>query len=177
MHRPPAANPLGFWHLRTTENARIQNPADPRWMVIAPWEHDYLIWSLHHLVELGYADAAKPRDSLLRWRVGSLSNPGDFDPAMAAPYRMVVGRRGKNGQIIYYDDWKTLAAENARLYEPEMPNYGNSYAYSARAAVVCGVDGGFPRASEALGQIERLLPNHRQVMAREPFWAIRPAPR
>ena len=24
-------------------------------------------------------------------------------------------------------------------------------------------------------KIERLLPNHRQVMAREPFWAIRPA--
>ena len=93
---------------------------------------------------------------------------------MAAPYRMVVGRRSKDGQIIYYDDWKTLAAENARLYEPEMPNYGNSYAYSARAAVVCGVDGGFPGASEALEQIERLLPNHRQVMAREPFWAIRP---
>ncbi len=174
MYGSPAANPLGFWHLRTTENARIQNPADPRWMVIAPWEHDYLIWSFHHLVELGYPDAAKPRDSLLRWRVGSLVNPAAFDPAMAAPYRMVVGRRRADGQIIYYDDWKTLAAENARLYKPEMPNYGNSYAYSARAAVVCGVDGGFPKASEALQQIERLLPNHRRVMAREPFWAIRP---
>jgi hypothetical protein len=172
MYRPPAANPLGFWHLRTTEDARIQNPADPRWMVIAPWEHDYLIWSFHHLVELGYPDAAKPRDSLLRWRVGTLTNTADFDPAMAAPYRMVVGRQTEDDQIIYYDDWKTLAAENARLYEPEMPNYGNSYAYSARAAVVCGVDGGFPKASEALQQIERLLPNHRQVMARQPFWAI-----
>ena len=37
-------------------------PANPRWMIMAPWEHDYLTWSLHHLVELGYPEAAKCRD-------------------------------------------------------------------------------------------------------------------
>ena len=68
MYGPPEYNKLGFWAARTVADARIQNPANPRWMVTAPWEHDYLIWSLHHLTELGYADAGKPRDFELRWR-------------------------------------------------------------------------------------------------------------
>jgi hypothetical protein len=36
------------------------------------------------------------------------------------------------------------------------------------------VDGGFPGAHEALAVLESLLPGHRDVMAREPFWAIVP---
>ncbi|NQT38020.1 MAG: hypothetical protein HQ581_11050 [Planctomycetes bacterium] len=170
----PESNKLGFWGLRTVENARIQNPADPNWMVVAPWEHDYLIWSLHHLVELGYADAARVRDVLLRWRVGMLTNSPDFDPQMATPYRMAVGRRTPEGKIVVFDDWKQIGRENARLYQPGLPGGGNGYAYSARAAVVCGVDGGFPKAAEALKCLEEMLPDHRQVMARQPYWAIVP---
>jgi len=176
MLGPPEFNKLGAWGLRTTEDARIQNPANPRWMVIAPWEHDYLIWSLHHLVELGYADAAPPRDFLLRLRVGTLVHPADYDPHLAAPYRMVVGEKNAAGQIVVYDDWKTLGRENARLSKPEVPDCANCYGHSARAAVVCGIDGGFPQAREALQQIEALLPNCRQVMARDPYWAIVPRP-
>ena len=62
MYGPPEYNKLGFWGARTVEDARIGNAANPCWMITAPWEHDYLIWSLHHLTELGYADAARPRD-------------------------------------------------------------------------------------------------------------------
>lgn len=60
-----------------------------------------------------------------------------------------------------------------------LPNYGNSYAYSARAAVICGIDAGFPRAREALERLDAHLPNHRQVVAVNPAWAIVPrqAPR
>ena len=172
MYGPPEYNKLGFWGPRTTADARIQNPADPDWMITAPWEHDYLIWSLHHLAELGYRDAAKPRDFLLRWRVGMLTHPKDFDPKMAAPYRMVVGRRISDGGTRFYDDWKQLALENARLYGPGLPGGGNGYAYSARAALICGVDGGFPGADRALKTLETLLPGRRETMARQPHWAI-----
>ena len=75
MYGPPEYNKLGFWGARTVEDARIGDAANPRWMITAPWEHDYLIWSLHHLTELGYADAAKPRDFELRWQVGALPAP------------------------------------------------------------------------------------------------------
>lgn len=40
--------------------------------------------------------------------------------------------------------------ENARLSKPGLTNYGGGYSYSARAAVICGIDGGFPKARQAL---------------------------
>ena len=179
MYGPPEYNRMGFWGIRTTSDARIQNPANPKWMVIAPWEHDYLIWSLHHLVELGWPDAGKVRDFLLRWRVGTLTHAPDFDPLRAAPYRMAVGewegqRRTPSYKVTFYEDWKKLGAENARLNKPGLPNYGGSYAYSARAAVVCGVDAGFPGAERALEWLDAHLPGHRKKMAADPAFAIVP---
>ena len=174
MYGPPEFNRLGAWGLRTVEDARIQNPANPRWLITAPWEEDYLLWSLHHLVELGWREAARPRDFLLRLRVGLLTHAPDFDPRLATPYRLVVGEKGPDGKPGVFDDWKILGRENTKLSKPDVPNYGNSYAYSARAALVCGVDGGFSGAREALAVLEQMLPGHREVMAREPYWAITP---
>lgn len=174
MYGPPEYNKIGAWGIRTTTSARIQQPANPGWMILAAWENDYLIWSLHHLVELGYADAARCRDFMLRLRVGALTNAPDFDPMLAAPYRFVVGEQAADKKVLFYEDWKRLGTENARLSKPGLPNYGNSYAYSARAAAVCGADGGFPKAREALKILEDRLPNHRQVMGRDPTWAIVP---
>jgi len=132
------------------------------------------MWSLHHLVELGYPEAAKPRDYLLRWRVGSLTNAPDFDPMLAAPYRLVVGERKPDKSTLFYTDWKALGRENARLSRPGLPTGGNGYAYSARAALVCGVDGGFPKAREALAWLDANLADRRKVLARNPSWAIIP---
>ncbi len=174
MYGPPEYNKRGFWGIRSTKNARIQNPANPNWMIIAPWEHDYLMWSLHHLVELGCAEAAKPRDFLLRWRVGALTNAPDFNPMLATPYRFVVGEQAPGGKVLFYESWKQLGEENARLSKPGLGHYGNSHTYSARAAVVCAVDAGFPKAREALKWLDSHLPNRRQVMARDPSWAIVP---
>ena len=174
MYGPPEYNKIGAWGVRTVEDARIQNPANPNWLITAPWEEDYLLWSLHHLVELGYAEAARPRDFLLRLRVGMLTHAPDFDPMLATPYRLVVGERTADKKVVFYEDWKKLGQENARLSKPGLPNYGNSYAYSARAAVICGIDAGFPRAAEALKWLDANLPNHRRVMAENPAWAIVP---
>jgi len=180
MYGPPACNKLGWWGIRTVGDARIQNAANPNWMVIAPWEHDYLMWSLHHLVELGYADAGKVRDFLLRWRVGTLTNEPDFDPLLAAPYRMAVGERGEDPgkKVTFYEDWKTVGAENRRLIgKGGLPNYGGSYAYSARGAVICGIDGGFPKARDALKALDDRLPGFRDKLTAEPSWAIVPRSR
>ena len=174
MLGPPEYNRMGFWGIRSTQNARIQNPANPDWMVIAPWEHDYLMWSLHHLVELGWTEAGRARDFLLRWRVGALTHAPDFDPLLATPYRFVVGDRAAGGEVTFYEDWKRLGRENARLSKPGLPNYGCSYAYSARAACVCGMDAGFPKSGEAAGVLEANLPDFKNVMAKNPIWAILP---
>jgi len=174
---PPQANTMGFHGLRSMSNARIKNPANPNWLVMVPWEHDYLIWSLHHATELGYPEARGVRDFLLRWRVGTLTNEPDFDPRRAAQYRMVVGERDpKTGKVTLYEDWKRLQAENVRLAaKARLPNYAGSYAYSARGAVVCGVDAGFPKAREALARLEKELPGWHEKLAGHPTWAIMPS--
>ena len=170
---------MGFHGLRSMANARINNPANPNWLVMVPWEHDYLIWSLHHAVELGYPEAGGIRDFLLRWRVGTLTHAPDYDPKRAAQYRMVVAERDpKTKEVTIYEDWKKLQAENVRLSaKAGLPNYGGSYAYSARAAVVCSVDAGFPKAVEALKTLEGLLPGYRKELADYPVWPIVPKPR
>jgi hypothetical protein len=176
----PDANKLGFWGLRTVADARIQNPANPRWMITAPWEHDYLMWSLHHLTELGFADAAKPRDFEFRWRVGAFTHPREFPPVMGAPYRMAVGELGPDRKVIFYDDWRKLAEENVKLSPlPKTGKIRPSYDYSAYLALVCAVDAGFPKAAEALKTLLEVSGGFQGMLA-EPAWRIvprRPSPR
>jgi len=175
MYGPPEYNRMGFWHPRDVNDARIPNPANPRWMLMVWWEHDYLIWSLHHLCELGYTDAAKPRDFLLRWRVGSFTNPAEFDPRLSAPYRIVIGEMGPNKKIVFYESWKQLAEENLKFgLKPELPTYGGSYTYSARMAVTCGVDAGFPKAGKALDWLNQHLPKVSEALTADPVFALAP---
>jgi hypothetical protein len=175
MYGPPESNTMGFNHWRTMADARVANPANPRWLAMVWWEHDYLLWSLHHLTELGFADAAKPRDFLLRWRVGSFIHPDEFDPRLSAPYRIVVGESVPGDKPIFYQDWKKLAEENIKFgNKPELPTYGGSYSYTARMAVACAVDAKFPGADEALRVFEKLLPDWRRQLTSDPTFAISP---
>lgn len=159
---------------RTPGPSRYPDAANPQWMITAPWEHDFLIWSLHHLTELGYAEAARPRDFELRWRVGVFTHPEDYDPLLGAPYRMVVGEMGPDKKVRFYEDWKKLGEENAKLTrvvpgaKPRI-----AYDYSAYLALVCGVDAGFPQAAEALKVLlDRTGGFH--GMLEDPAWRITP---
>jgi len=173
MYGPPEYNKMGFWGIRTVSDARIQNAANPNWMVTAPWEHDFLIWSLHHLTELGWAEAARPRDFELRWRVGAFVHPQQYDPRLAAPYRMVVGEMGADKKVTFYDDWVTLGRENARLTKPPQGKSNPAYDYSAHIALVSAVDAGFPRAEEALKVLLELTGGYTGYLA-DPAWRIVP---
>ena len=50
------------------------------------------------MYELGWQEAARSRDFLLRLRVGTLLHAPDFDPRLATPYRMVVGEKGPDAR-------------------------------------------------------------------------------
>ena len=174
MYGPPEYNKLGFWGIRTVADARIGDAANPRWMITAPWEHDYLIWSLHHLTELGYADAAKPRDFELRWQVGAFTHPREFPPLLAAPYRMVVGELGPDQKVVFYENWRKLGEENAKL--TPIPKTGKTrlaYDYSAYLALVCGVDAGFSKAADAVKVLLDTSGGFQGMLA-EPAWRIVP---
>jgi hypothetical protein len=174
MLGPPEYNRMGFWGLRSVADARIQNAANPQWMITAPWEHDFLIWSLHHLTELGYADAAAPRDFQLRWRVGVFTHPDQYNPLLGAPYRMAVGELGPDKQVVFYDDWKRFGDENARLTKlPDDRKSTLAYDYSAYLALVCAVDAGVPQAAEALRVLLDITTGFHGMLA-DPAWRIVP---
>ncbi len=168
FYGPPEYNAMGFYGARDVQDARIQNPANPRWLITAPWEHDFLIWSWQHLVELGYEEAAGPRDFELRWRVGALTHAPDFDPGLAMPYRMAVGEKGADGKEVFYGDWKKLGEENARLSKPD-----SGYGYSTWIALVAALDARFPGAEEAARVFDsRVSPAQRAGY--DWFFAIQP---
>jgi len=174
MYGPPEYNKMGFWGIRTVTDARIQGAANPQWMITAPWEHDYLIWSLHHLTELGYADAGLARDFELRWQVGVFTHPDEYDPLLGAPYRMVVGEMGPDKKVIFYEDWKKLGEENARLTKvPTQEKPRLAYDYSAYLALVCGVDAGLPRAADALKALLGITGGF-HGMLEDPAWRVVP---
>ena len=174
MYGPPEYNKMGFWGIRTVTDARIHGAANPRWMITAPWEHDFLIWSLHHLTELGYAEAARPRDFELRWRVGVFVNPEGYNPLLGAPYRMVVGERQPDRKVVFYEDWKKFGEENAKLTKaPKGGKLRLAYAYSAYLALVCGVDAGTPKAPDALKVLLDIRGGFRGMLA-DPTWRIVP---
>lgn len=174
MLGPPEYNAMGFWAIRTAAAAQIDKPANDRWLVIAPWEHDYLIWSLHHLSGLGWPAAAKARDFALRWRVGAFLHP-PFDPRRSVAYRMVVGEIGGDGRAAIYTDWAKLDRENRRLNPREqLDRDAGGYAWSARAALVCGVDAAFEGAPVALKTVDQLLGDRRAPLTKNPTFAIVP---
>lgn len=134
----------------------------------------YLIWSLHHLMERGYTHAAKPRDFEFCWRVGVFTHPGEYNPLLAAPYRMVVGETGPDKQVIFYEDWKKLGEENAKLTKiPDSEKPRLAYDYSAYLALICGVDAEFPQAAETVRTLLDITGGFHEMLA-DPAWRIVP---
>lgn len=183
MYDRPEPNPLGFWRESPTTSSSNdwKDAPNPKWMLIPPWQNDFVTWSLHHLAELGYAEAAKPRDFQLRWRVALLTNPDTYDPKMCTFYRMVVGEMGPGQKVIFYD-LKKLNKDNASIF-PKMPNFRDYYD-TARGAVVCGVDAGFPKAEEAIKALDAVVWEGKplgavraQAWTETPKWSIVPRPK
>ena len=87
---------------------------------------------------------------------------------------MPVGETGPDKRITFYEDWKKLGAENARLTKiPASEKPRLAYDYSAYLALVCGVDAGFPRAAEAVQVLLGITGGFHGMLA-DPAWRIVP---
>lgn len=148
-----------------------------KWLTLAPWQENFLVWSLDHAVRAGYAAAVKPRDYFMKLQIGLLSNPDDFDIDYAAPYFLVVGEQ-MGEQVRWYQTWKELFDKSFRVVEPDAkPNltpadYGSAYPYIARAVLLIGVNNGIAGAGQALNTLESKLANINAVLAKDPTWAF-----
>ncbi|UCD58387.1 MAG: hypothetical protein JSV16_04525, partial [Candidatus Hydrogenedentota bacterium] len=175
----PDATPLGTY-TRGASDAYVRGRSQEqrrKWLTLAPWQQNFLAWSLDHAFRAGYAQAAAARDYFTEFQVGALTNPGDYDPDFAAPYFIVVGERMEGGTR-YYTTWKELFEKTFRVVAPDTKggidglDYGSSYAYIARAVLINGVGNGVPRAADALEVLESRLPQRAKVLAEDPTWAF-----
>ena len=175
----PDATPLGTYTAGASDAyVRGRSPEERRkWLTLAPWQQNFLAWSLDHAVRAGYAQAAKPRDYFTRLEIGVLTNPDDYDPRYAAAYFLVVGERTA-GKQRYYTTWKELFEKSFRVVSPDTKpglggtDYGSSYAHIARAVLINGVRNDVPQAREALKILEGKLPNVQKVLSDDPTWAF-----
>jgi hypothetical protein len=175
----PDATPLGtYTHGASDAYVRGRTPEERRrWLTLAPWQQNFLAWSLDHAFRAGYAEAAGPRDYFTRFQVGALTNPDDYDPNFAAPYFLVVGER-QGQRNTYYTTWKDLFQKTFRVVAPDVKpgleglDYGSSYAYIARAVLINGVTNEVPGAADALRVLEARLPRRPKVLTADPTWAF-----
>ena len=175
----PDATPVGTY-TRGASDAYVRGRSQEqrrKWLTLAPWQQNFLAWSLDHAFRAGYAEAAAARDYFTRFQVGALTNPGDYDPGFAAPYFIVVGERTE-GKTRHYMTWKELFDKTFRVVAPDTKggieglDYGSSYAYIARAVLIGGVGNEVPQAAQALDVLESRLPQRAKVLAEDPTWAF-----
>ncbi len=175
----PDATPLGTY-TRGASDAYVRGRSQEqrrKWLTLAPWQQNFLAWSLDHAFRAGYAEAAAARDYFTGFQVGALTNPGDYDPDFAAPYFIVVGERTE-GKTQYYETWKELFEKTFRVVAPDTKSgiggrdYGSSYAYIARAVLINGVGNGVPQAAQGLALLESRLPQRAKVLAEDTTWAF-----
>jgi len=175
----PDATPLGSYTVGASDAyVRGRSPQERRkWLTIAPWQQNFLAWSLDHAVRAGYTRAAAPRDYFTRLQIGMLTNPNHYDIRYAAPYFHVLGERSGDTKR-YYTTWKELFDKSFRVVSPDtkpsLPagDYGGSYAYIARAVLINAARNNVPKAKEALEVLETNMPNRPTVLARDPTWAF-----
>ncbi len=88
--------------------------------------------------------------------------------------RLAVGELGPDKKALFYENWKKLGEENAKLTKlPDPPKPRLAYDYSAYLALACGVDAGFPQAADALQTLLGLTGGFHELLA-DPAWRIAP---
>ena len=176
----PDATPLGTYTAGSSDayvRGRSQEERQ-KWLTLAPWQQNFLVWSLDHAYRAGYEEAAAPRDYFAGMEVGVLTHAADFDPQYGASYFLVVGEK-IDGERRWYRTWKELFEKSFRVVSPDAKgglasDYGSSYSYIARAVLLLGRHNRLAGAQEALEVLEANLSDRQNVLARDPTWAFAP---
>ncbi len=140
---------------------------------IAPWQDDYMLWSLCHLRDLGY-----PTVPLINWLGRTLIDrfitPGT-NPYRASPYTLPVMYWVSPGVPAFYMTWADVNNGYIDKVGPtdfKNPTQTDGYDMSARAALSCITH--LVDASSTLDWINAHY--HMQLVNTDPRYAFLPAP-
>ena len=177
----PDATSLGTYTLGASDAyVRGRSPEERRkWLTLAPWQQNFLVWSLDHAARAGYEMAAGPRDYFAKLQIGMLTHPDAYNPDYATPYFLVIGERSGEKKR-YYNNWDELFNKTFRVVAPDIKpgvasgDYGGSYSYIARAVLLIGTKNKLPGANDALQVLESRLPQRDKTLLKDPTWAFKP---
>jgi hypothetical protein len=174
------ATPLGTYTIGASDAyVRGRSPEERRkWLTLAPWQQNFLAWSMDYAYRAGYEQAADVRDYLTKTQIGVLTHADVYDPQFGASYFLVVGER-IDEKVRYYSTWKELFNKSFRVVAPDAKgrlasDYGGSYSYIARAVLLLGRHNGVTGAEDALKVLEAELANKEKILADDPTWAFAP---
>jgi hypothetical protein len=175
----PDATPLGTYTLGASDAyVRGRSPQERRkWLTLAPWQQNFLVWSLDHAARAGYPQAAGPRDYCAKLQIGMLTHPDAYSPDYATPYFLVIGELSGEKKR-YYNTWDELFKKTFRVVAPDIKpglasgDYGGSYSYIARATLLIGTRNKLQGADNALQALESRLPQRDKVLLKDPTWAF-----
>jgi len=177
----PDATSLGTYTLGASDAyVRGRSPEERRkWLTLAPWQQNFLVWSLDHAARAGYEMAAGPRDYFAKLQIGMLTHPDAYNPDYATPYFLVIGERSGEKKR-YYNNWDELFNKTFRVVAPDIKpgvasgDYGGSYSYIARAVLLIGTKNKLTGANDALQVLESRLPQRDKTLLKDPTWAFKP---
>ena len=125
------------------------------------WQHNFLAWSLSHVVDHGYSEAVPIRDYLMKWTIGSVTHPEEITPHAGSAYYVFVGERTGKKTVKWCRTWK--AVSDLTYTAPGPPRKkptgtGGNYAHIARGVLIQAILAERPDAWKAFKWVNSQLP-------------------
>jgi hypothetical protein len=146
------------------------------WTIRAPWQNNYVAWSLDHAGQQGFQGGEKLRDRMVKFQLALFTSP-DYDRSYAAPYVLIIGNRLDDQRIEYF---KTLrqAFEVTFGNPPEKPTpFVGYYGVDARLMLIIACRKHWRGAMDAYTYLNKRLttspaPNGVADLAVRAGWAL-----
>lgn len=153
MIGPPPLNKFGWYGARPDRDRFYKG------LIVAPWQIDFLIWSLDHAYRAGYERARIPRDFLMNFLIGRFTNAPDYDPMDGIAYKIeVTDEKGRHYQT-WGEIWENTFGKYGRGHRKRESLIVDAYSYYARACLTIAVREKLPKAKEAYDFLSSQLGN------------------
>jgi hypothetical protein len=177
----PGKSPLGVFAVHHAYTRGWSDDWRYRYFSMAPWQHNFLVWSVSHVVDLGYPSAMPFLSYLAQFPIGLVTNPEQITPHAGSEYFLLAAKRVK-GKRVWARSWKELDDLSYQAPSPQRrgrpTSTGGGYGLILRAALAAAARAGLPNARAAFDWAVAVQePQLKKHFERDPKWALTPGRR
>lgn len=150
-----------------------------RYLSMPPWQQNFLIWSVSHVIDLGYPEAEPFLSYLSQLPIGLATTPNEITPHAASAYFLFVAENVDQKRIwarsLKDVDYLTYEAPSPKSRSRPEKTSMKGYTVILRAALAEAARAGLPNARKAfqwLANQQGLKP--KAYFAHDPTWALSP---